>query len=122
MAESHLSQGDATFNYEIEITLENNKKDAPLKAGTFAYVDFNQTSNSEGITIPRSALVESLQNPYVYIVKGDVLEKRTIIISKDLGNQLLISGGLANGEIVVTSGLVNVREGSKVKIITATAE
>lgn len=110
-------QGDAAFNYEVEITLENNKQTSPLKAGTYAYVDFNQTSDTKGITIPRTALVESLQNPYVYVVKNNVLEKRSITIEKDLGSKLLIKSGIQAGEEVVTSGLVNVREGSKVNPI-----
>ncbi len=115
-------QGDAAFNYEIEITLENNKKNAPLKAGTFAYVNFNQSADQKGLIIPRSALVESLQNPYVYVVKGDVLEKRTVVIGKDLGNKLLIESGIQEGEEVVTSGLVNVREGSKINPIRPEAK
>lgn len=110
-------QGDAAFNYEIEITLENNKKDAPLKAGTFAYVNFKQSADQKGLIIPRSALVESLQNPYVYVLKGDILEKRPVVIGKDLGNKLLIESGIQDGEEVVTSGLVNVREGSQVNPI-----
>lgn len=110
-------QGDAAFNYEVEITLENNKKANPLKAGTYAYVDFNQSADIKGITIPRTALVESLQNPFVYVVKNNVLEKRNITIEKDLGSKLLIKNGLQAGEEVVTSGLVNVREGSKVNPI-----
>lgn len=110
-------QGDATFNYEIEITLENNKKDAPLKAGSYAYVDFKQNTQIEGIQIPRSALVESIQNPYVYVIKNNLLEKRSVVIERDLGNVLLIKSGLSAGEQVVTSGLVNVREGSKVQIV-----
>lgn len=113
-------QGDATFNYEVEITLANNKKDAPLKAGSFAYVDFLLAKQTDGIQIPRTALVESIQNPYVYVINNNLLEKRSIVIERDLGNILLIKSGLNVGEQVVTSGLVNVREGSKVNAVNTT--
>lgn len=59
-------------------------------------------------------MVESLQNPYVYVVKDNILEKRAVVIHKDLGNRLMIESGIQEGEEVVISGLVNVREGSKV--------
>lgn len=113
-------KGDATLNYEVEITLENNKKDKPLKAGTLAYVNFQKTTDNLAIVLPRSCLVEGIKTPYVYVVKGDILEKRAIVIAKDMGNAIVVKEGIQVDDIVVSSGLVNVREGSKVSMITAT--
>lgn len=108
--------GDPAHNYEVEITL-NNPKSTPLKAGTFVYVDFQRASLENLLLVPRSALVESLQNPYVYIVKNEKAVRKDIIIAKDLGNYVEVSSGLDEGDIVITSGQINITEGSKVNAI-----
>jgi len=111
------SQGDDAHNYEVEVTL-NNPSSNPLKAGTYAYVNFNRQSLENVLVIPRSAIVESIQNPYVYVIKDNIAERRDIVIAKDLGEFLEVVSGIAEGEIVITSGQINISNGSKVNPIT----
>lgn len=110
------AQGDAAHNYEVEVTLSNSQKH-PLKAGTFAYVNFNRKSLENLLVIPRSALVESLQNPFVYVVENERAVKKTIVIERDLGEFIEISSGLSEGDIIVTSGQINISEGTKINAI-----
>ncbi len=108
------NKGDNTHNYLVEIEMNNNAKN-PLKAGTFAYVDFSQTSNESIITIPRTALVESLKNPYVYVVDNGVATVRKITIGRIFGDNIEVTNGLNDGDRVITSGQFNISEGTKVK-------
>lgn len=110
-------QGDAAHNYEIEVTL-NNSKTYPLKAGTFVYVDFDRPSLENLLVIPRSALVESLQNPFVYILDNDRAVRKDIVISRDLGSYIEVSSGIEEGDIVITSGQINISEGSRINPIS----
>lgn len=111
------NQGDATHNYPVEIALDN-PKDAPLKAGTFAYVDFNRLSSQPMLMIPRSALLKSIQDPQVYIVENNKAVIRKITIGRDFGDNIEVLSGLKSGDVVISSGQINVSEGSNIKGIT----
>ena len=113
------AKGDATHNYDVEVSLKNNQK-YPLKAGTFVNVDFSQESSESILSIPRGALIESTQNPYVYVVENGIVVSRPVVISREFGNNLEIIDGLKEGEVVITSGQVNVKPGLKVRAVSAT--
>lgn len=114
------NEGDASHNFPVEVTIPNNRAEK-LKAGSFAYVDFYQGSAGQYITIPRSALIESLNRPVVYVVNKEMkVEERAIILGKDFGDYLEVIDGLEPGDQIVTSGLINIRNGSLVKPIEAT--
>jgi RND family efflux transporter MFP subunit len=110
------SKGDATHNYEVEVEL-NNRKDHQLKAGTFAYVDFERKSLDSLLLIPRSALLKSVQTPLVYVIDDGKAEERNIKIGRDFGDQVEVVGGLKTGDVVITSGQVNLKSGSNVRSI-----
>ncbi len=106
-------QGTDEHNYPIEITIDNA---AGLKAGTFVNVDFSQKSNQKALQIPRSALVESVKNPYVFVVDGNVARQRTIKLGRDFGDSVEVLGGLVAGDVVVVTGQLNLSDGKPVQI------
>lgn len=110
---------DATHNYPVEITLEN-PRDAPLKAGTFAYVDFNRISHQAILMVPRSALLKSIQDPMVYVVENNKATIKKITIGRDYGGKIEVISGLNAGDVVITSGQVNITEGTNIKGIEQT--
>jgi RND family efflux transporter MFP subunit len=109
-------QADAAHNYQVQVRLANPTA-TPLKAGTFVNVDFIQNSSAQGIQIPRGALAESLQNPFVYVVQDGKALRRNITIGRDLGNTIEVLSGLQPGEIVVINGQINLANGSAVTIV-----
>lgn len=111
-------QGDATFNYDVEILVKNSAQ-FPLKAGTFVSVDFSKESSEQVLAIPRSALVESTKNPYVYTVENGVAQVRRISLGREFGGYIEVVDGLKEGDVVITSGQINVKEGLKVNPIAA---
>ncbi len=115
------SQGDATHNYQVELEMFN-RNDHPLKAGTFVYADFSRESNQKLMMIPRSALVESLKNPFVYIIVDGKAAIRKINVGREVGNSVEVLDGLSEGDVVVTAGQVNIKEGSLVKGVSAAAQ
>jgi len=109
-------KGDATHNYLVEVTLQNSAAH-PLKAGTFAYVNFQRKSSGTAILIPRSSLLEGTQTPKVYIVENDKAVTKDIIIGSELGDLIEVRSGLNAGDKVITGGQVNLKEGSLVKAV-----
>ena len=106
-------QGTDEHNYPIEITINNANG---LKAGTFVNVDFSQKSNQRALQIPRAALVESVKNPYVYVVNNNVVHQRKITLGRDFGDTLEVISGLTAGDQVVITGQLNLSEGKPVQI------
>ncbi|QRR00643.1 efflux RND transporter periplasmic adaptor subunit [Dyadobacter sandarakinus] len=106
-------QGTDEHNYPVEITLPTS---GGLRAGTFVNVDFSQTSNQKALQIPRSALVESIKNPYVYVIDGTSARQRKIKVGRDMGDTIEVTEGLAAGDQVVTTGQLNLTDGKPVTI------
>lgn len=109
-------QADAAHNYQIQVRLPNPAA-TPLKAGTFVNVDFIQNAATPGIQIRRSALAESLQNPFVYVVQNGKALRRDITVGRDLGGSVEVLSGLNPGELVVINGQVSLANGSAVNIV-----
>jgi len=106
-------QGSAEHNYPVEITIDNA---GGLKAGTFVNADFSQPSNQRALQIPRGALVESIKNPYVYVINGNAVSRRTITVGRDFGDTIEVLSGLNAGDQVVTTGQLNLSDGKPVQI------
>jgi RND family efflux transporter MFP subunit len=109
-------QGDALHNYPVEILLEN-KNSKQLKAGSFVNVDFSFSSNEPSLVIPREALVGSIKNAKVYIVNNDKVLLKDIIVGRDFGDYLEVLSGLIENQKIVTTGQINLSNGSSVSII-----
>jgi multidrug efflux system membrane fusion protein len=109
-------QGDKAHNYPVEIVLNNNSKNA-LKAGTFVQADFSQNATENALQIPREALVESVKNPYVYVLENNLAKTRKIQVGRSLGSNIEVTNGLKEGEDVIVSGQINLTENTKVEVV-----
>jgi RND family efflux transporter MFP subunit len=106
---------DENHNYRVELAVNN--KAAELKAGTYIYVNFDLGNNFTALQIPKLALVEGTKNPYVYVVNGEQAFVRKITVGREIGENIEVLGGLKEGDEVVTSGQINLVDGSKVERI-----
>jgi membrane fusion protein, multidrug efflux system len=108
-------QADATHNYNVEIMMTNTERSL-LRSGTFVYVDFSKNTSERMLVIPREALVESTRNASVYIVSDSVVHRKAIQAGKELNGNIQVIEGLRTGDVVVTSGQINLKEGTPVRI------
>ncbi|XRE42739.1 hypothetical protein ACIVBQ_000943 [Tenacibaculum discolor] len=109
------SQADDTHNYLVEISL-NNQTESPLKSGTFVYASFQEVKQKELLTIPRIALLDNTDKPQVYIVSNNKATLRKLQLGSDYGDQVVVLEGLKAGDLVVTSGQINLYDGSEISI------
>ena len=110
--------GDDSHNYLVELTL-NNRTQNPVKAGGIAYADFSHGSNESVLQIPRSALIESIKNPSVYVAfKGHAMERK-IKIGREFGGNIELLQGLKAGEEIITSGQINLSDSAPIVIVNA---
>lgn len=108
-------QADQTHNYVVEITASNDK-DFPLRAGTFVYADFSRKTSLPVVVIPREALIDGAKNASIYVVNKNKVSVRMVETGSTLKNNIQITKGLSAGEQVVTSGQINLKDGSLVSI------
>lgn len=106
---------DAAHNYGIEIKLIN-RKDYPLKAGTFVTVNFGILVQDNPLVIPREALIGSIEKPQVYIIKNSTAFLKDIETGLTFPDKIEVLKGLAPGDSIVVSGLINLKTNTPVRV------
>jgi RND family efflux transporter MFP subunit len=107
--------GDENHNYRVELSVNN--RSAELKAGTYIKVAFDLGKDFTTLVIPKLALVEGTKNPYVYIIDGEHVQQRKLILGRESGENIEVISGLKEGDEIVTSGQINLVNGSKIEKI-----
>lgn len=108
-------QANQAYNYQVEITA-NNDKNNPLRSGTFVYADFSRTTPQKILLIPREALNSSTQDASVYVAKDGKAVLRSIKTGAKFGSKIQVTEGLQAGEKVITSGQINLKNGTLINI------
>ncbi|MCK9205098.1 MAG: efflux RND transporter periplasmic adaptor subunit [Bacteroidales bacterium] len=110
------SKADDDHTFPVEIKLPNSSQN-PLKGGMFARVNFTSITSRNTLVIPRDALIGSVKDPQVYVVKGNIARLRNITLGRESGQFLEVLNGLEEEELVVTSGQNNLSDNVKVVIV-----
>jgi membrane fusion protein, multidrug efflux system len=89
-----------------------------LKPGMFLTVRVSRGS-TDALLVPEQALVPEQGDVFVFVVKGDSVEKRLIRTGQRRVGDVQVVQGLAAGEQVVSEGTQKLRDGARVKIVEA---
>ncbi|MEO2128191.1 MAG: efflux RND transporter periplasmic adaptor subunit [Christiangramia sp.] len=106
---------NGALKFPVEITIDNSKEN--LRAGMYATAVFNRDDSDSVLTIPRNAFVGSVSDNQVFIVKEGKAYLKKIRVGENYGDKVAITGGLNEGDIVVTSGQINLTDSTAVEII-----
>ena len=87
-----------------------------LIPGAFANVELNLKQTSDAILIPTVSIVPELKGQRVYLYKNGVVVPQAVEIGIREETKVQIVSGLSNGDTVITSGILQIRPRSKVKI------
>jgi multidrug efflux system membrane fusion protein len=109
-------KASVSHTYPVEILIANNGKDK-LKAGTYVNVNVNMSNKEKVLMIPRDAIVSSLKDPSVYVVKNNVAQLIKIGVGRNYDSFIEVVSGLNEGDQVVTNGQINLTGSSKVTVI-----
>ncbi|MBC5991242.1 efflux RND transporter periplasmic adaptor subunit [Pontibacter cellulosilyticus] len=110
------AQADPTLKFDVEVEVKNAENNN-LRAGMYGTAFFEITDQREAQLLPREAIVGSIQNPSVYVVKDGVATVRKVKVGTVTQNKVEVLAGVQPGEKVVQSGQINLREGSKVSVL-----
>ena len=87
-----------------------------LFPGAFANVELKLKETEQAMLIPTVAIVPELKGQSVYLYKDGLVSPQSVDIGLREENRVQILSGLAVGDTVITSGILQIRPGAKVKI------
>jgi multidrug efflux system membrane fusion protein len=68
------------------------------------------------VLVPKAAVVRKDGNAFVYVVKGNRVEQRSIRLGDESGEFYFVLEGLSGGESAATTGADKLRDGDRVKL------
>jgi RND family efflux transporter MFP subunit len=112
-------KADQSLNFPIEVEVENDNT-LNLKAGMYGAVEFNYEEGDQKLIIPRTAFVGSVNNNEVFVVENGIAKMKEVVAGRILGDEVEVLKGLKANDMVVTTGQINLTEGTKVTILNKT--
>lgn len=111
-----IGKADEAHTYPVEITILNSRLH-PLKAGMFGRVSFTSLPKRTSTVIPRAAVIGSVKNAQVYVVNGNTVRLREVVLGDEVGTNVEVLSGLKEGEQVVSTGQNNLRDSMQVEVV-----
>ncbi len=107
----------ATRNLLLEATLANPKRQ--LLPGMFARVEIEVGDKQRRLTLPQTAITYNPYGSTVFVVEpGEPRKVKQVFVTAGAtrGDQIAITSGVIEGQEIVTSGQVKLKNGSEVRI------
>jgi RND family efflux transporter MFP subunit len=88
-----------------------------LKPGFFATARIEQASPSPALMVPASAVRTAAGTSRLFVVSGDHVEERVIALGQSVdGERLEVASGLKAGEMVATSNIAQLSDGTRIAV------
>ena len=105
------------MSFPVEIEVQNRGN---LKAGMYATAVFKTNHGAETqnmLTVPAEAFVNGVSSGQLFVVDNGTAKLIKVTTGKVYGDKVQILSGLNGGEQVITSGQINLDNGSKINIV-----
>jgi membrane fusion protein (multidrug efflux system) len=90
--------------------------DGALVPGTFANVDLEVRSVPDALTVPSIAIIPELGGKKVFVYHDGRAEPRTVETGIRTESAVQVTSGLADGDLVITSGIMQLQPGLEVEL------
>ncbi len=109
----------ATGSFTVRIVVPN--PDHLLLPGMFVRAIVQEGIAEDAILVPQQGVSRNPKGePLALIVdEADTVQQRMLTLDRAIGNQWLVSSGLSGGERLIVEGMLNVRPGNTVKVVSA---
>lgn len=101
----------------IKVTVEVKDKTSRLKPGMFTRVHIVYDTHENTLLVPKDAVLSEDSETTVFVVKKDKVVKRNIEIGYENSTHVEIVSGINVGDIIVTTGLSSLKDGSKIRVV-----
>ncbi len=108
----------ATGTIKLKARFENNAR--ALWPGQFVTVLARLRTDRGALTVPNTALQDGPDGRYVWVMTpGGTADMRFVQVARVQGSEAVLTGGLEDGETVVTFGQLGIRKGAPLRILDA---
>ena len=110
----------AKATVQVKVKVEN--PDEQLRPEMNARVNFlgeeptSQAKSAPRVLVPKAAVVRKDGNAFVFVVKGNRVEQRSVRLGDESGEFYYVLEGLSGGESAATTGVEKLRDGDRVKV------
>jgi len=108
-------ENSGAFMTEVHI---KNSPDLKIRAGMTAKVELLLTDSEKRLTVPEYALVSQDGSHSIYKINQQIAQLTEVTVGETFGSQVVIEGGLVNGDTIVVVGMKNLGISTKVWIET----
>ncbi|HEY5760345.1 MAG TPA: efflux RND transporter periplasmic adaptor subunit [Steroidobacter sp.] len=100
----------------VRAVLKNSE--AQLIPGQFIRVRVEGVQLSNVVAVPRKAIMSSAQGQFIWIVNGEQkVEFRPVQVGRSMGNNIIVTEGLAPGDRYIVEGVLKVQPGIQVSAV-----
>ena len=105
----------STRTFTVEVTVPNGNE--KLRPGMFARSTFNM-GDKEGIMVPDVAVLKQVGSSerYLYVVKDGKAERRSVKVGRQIGSDVDILSGVADGAQIAVTALSRLADGVEVEV------
>ena len=101
----------------IKVTVEVRDKTRRLKPGMFTRVNIVYDTHENTLLVPKDAVLSEDTETTVFVVQKDKVIKRKVNIGYENSTHVEIVSGINVGDIIVTTGLSSLKDGSKIRVV-----
>ncbi len=105
-----------TETRSLQVRAKSPNKDGALLPGAFADLELTLSTINDALMVPSISIVPELQGQKVFVVKNGMVQPQTVSTGLRNEAKVQITEGIAEGDSVLTSGLLQVRPGMPVNI------
>ena len=108
-----VSADSRTINVRAMLKQNEGKTYMP---GVFAEIIITTNFINDALLVPTQAIVPSITDQTIYVVKDGKAQKKIVQIGNRTKDLVHITEGLSEGEVVLTTGLLQVKDGMPVTV------
>ncbi|SFS36705.1 efflux RND transporter periplasmic adaptor subunit [Sphingobacterium wenxiniae] len=109
-------KADGSLNFPVELEIKNNASN-DLKAGMYGTAYFGGDQAVQALVVPRNAFVGSISSNQIFVADNGKAVLKHVVSGRSFGDYIEIISGLEEGTVVITSGQINLLDGTPVEII-----
>ncbi|MEJ5056135.1 efflux RND transporter periplasmic adaptor subunit [Sphingobacterium sp. MYb382] len=109
-------KADESLNFPVELEIKNSAAN-DLKAGMYGTAYFGGEQLSTLLVVPRNAFVGSVSSNQIFVIEGGKAVLKNVVAGRSFGDEVEVVSGLEQGAKVITSGQINLLNGTPVEII-----
>lgn len=106
---------DTSGLFNVTVQVKNN--DQKIKPGMVATISIEEKLTDESIIVPTEAIVERLDDTFVFVVKDGVAYKKEVEVIRYETDYTAIKGDIQPNDVVVIKGQTLIDNESKVRIV-----